>query len=497
MAILIAEVLFFAWYLWPEAGRAHPFLNAENALLILKYSSIYGIAAVGAAVVIISGGIDLAPGAVIALAGVVTGHLFVVAGLAARAEHRRRPARSASLSGLLTSLLIVIVKLPPFIATLGMMGITRGIAFIITEGQYYDVSSRLPAGWRPLGVPIDWLAPIVMFAMAVVFQILMTRFQWGRSVFSIGGNETAALFSGIAIGRVKASVYVISGVLASLAGVVLVLVQGQGKADLATGYELDIIASAVVGGASLAGGRGSVMGAVLGTLIFGVLRNALPQIPGATFYDRLIVGLVVIVIVVADQLLLRRRFEIVNRARVHALLAAVRGRLWRRRRRLRHRLRGPRAATDAGDAAQDALRDHSEGARHSGLQLREDRRRARGGRIRRRRGAVERAGVGRSVEAEGNPRVLHHAARRRHRDLGAQRRVPHRDDQPRHRCRHSRDHLGFRCAEVEAHRVLRRRRSRVGPHHGRAGDQAAERQGQGRADHQPRRHQPAEPARTA
>ena len=305
IAILIAEVLFFAWYLWPEAGRAHPFLNAENGLLILKYSSIYGIAAVGAAVVIISGGIDLAPGAVIAMAGVVTGHLFVAE------SWPLGPSLAAGLlvgvaSGLVTSMLIVTVKLPPFIATLGMMGITRGIAFIITEGQYYDVSSRLPAGWRPMGLPIDWLAPIVMFAMAVVFQILMTRFQWGRSVFSIGGNETAALFSGIAIGRVKASVYVISGVLASLAGIVLVLVQGQGKADLATGYELDIIASAVVGGASLAGGRGSVMGAVLGTLIFGVLRNALPQIPGATFYDRLIVGVVVIAIVVADQLLLRR-----------------------------------------------------------------------------------------------------------------------------------------------------------------------------------------------
>jgi ribose/xylose/arabinose/galactoside ABC-type transport system permease subunit len=256
-------------------------------------------------VVIISGGVDLSPGAVIALAGVVTGHLFVAE------AWPLAPSLAAGLlvgvaSGLLTSLLIVTVNLPPFIATLGVMGITRGIAFIITEGQYYDVSGRLPGGWRPMGVPIDWLAPIVMFAMAVIFQILMTRFQWGRAVFSIGGNETAALFSGIAIGRVKATVYVISGVLASLAGMVLVLVQGQGKADLATGYELDIIASAVVGGASLAGGRGSVMGAVLGTLIFGVLRNALPQIPGATFYDRLIVGVVVIIIVVADQLLLRR-----------------------------------------------------------------------------------------------------------------------------------------------------------------------------------------------
>ena len=125
-------------------------------------------------------------------------------------------------------------------------------------------------------------------------------------MFAVGGNETAALFSGIALGRIKTSVYLISATLAAVSGVVLALVQGQGKADLATGYELDIIASAVVGGASLAGGRGSVIGAVLGTLIFGVLRNALPQIPGATFYDRLIVGLVVIVIVVMDQLLVKR-----------------------------------------------------------------------------------------------------------------------------------------------------------------------------------------------
>lgn len=306
LVILVLEVMFFAWYLWPEPGRTHPFLNAENALLVLKYSSIYGIAAVGAAVVIISGGVDLAPGAVIALSGVITGLLFVEHGLPLM------PSALAGLAvgvatGLLSSALIVVVRLPPFIATLGVMGIARGAAFIITEGRYYDVSSLLAPGWRPLGVPTDWLAPLVMFVAAIVFQVLMTRFQWGRAVFSVGGNETAALFSGVAIGWVKTSVYLASGLLASIAGVVLVVVQGQGKADLATGYELDIIASAVVGGASLAGGRGSVMGAVLGTLIFGVLRNALPQIPGATFYDRLIVGVVVIAIVVVDQLMLRRQ----------------------------------------------------------------------------------------------------------------------------------------------------------------------------------------------
>lgn len=305
VAILVLEIIFFGWYLWPEGPRPHPFLNAENALLILKYSSIYGIAAVGAAVVIISGGIDLAPGSIIALASVVCGALFVDAGWTLG------PSLLAALAvglgaGALSSVLIVTVRLPPFIATLGVMGITRGIAFIVTEGRYFDLSSKLSGGFRPLGLPADWVAPLVMIALAIVFQVVMTRFQWGRQVFAIGGNETAALFSGVAVGRVKTSVYLLSGLLAAVAGVVLAMVQGQGKADLATGYELDIIASAVVGGASLSGGRGSVLGAVLGTLIFGVLRNALPQIPGATFYDRLIVGLAVIVIVVVDQLLLKR-----------------------------------------------------------------------------------------------------------------------------------------------------------------------------------------------
>jgi ribose/xylose/arabinose/galactoside ABC-type transport system permease subunit len=306
VVILVLEILFFTWWLWPEPGRAHPFFNAGNFLLILKYSSIYGIAAVGAAIVIISGGIDLAPGAVMALAGVVAAQLFVVRGWGLGPSMLSGVLVGVA-SGLFTAALVVLVRLPPFIATLGVMGITRGMAFIITEGQYFDVSSRLIGGWRPLGLPADWVAPIVLIVLALVFQVLMTTFQWGRAVFSVGGNETAALFSGIAVTRVKTSVYVISGVLAAVSGVVLVLVQGQGKADLATGYELDIIASAVVGGASLAGGRGSVVGAVLGTLIFGVLRNALPQIPGATFYDRLIVGLVVIVIVVVDQLLLKKR----------------------------------------------------------------------------------------------------------------------------------------------------------------------------------------------
>jgi ribose/xylose/arabinose/galactoside ABC-type transport system permease subunit len=306
LLLLFLEILFFAWYLWPEGGRRHPFLNGDNALLVLKYSSIYGIAAIGSAMVIIAGGVDLAPGAIIALAGVVMGYLFV------NVQMGLTLSLAAGLgvglaSGLVAAMLIVTVGLPPFIATLGIMGITRGLAFIITEGRYIDVSAHLPSDWRPLGVPVDWLAPGFMVVLALVFQFLMKDFQWGRAVFAVGGNETAARYSGIRVGRVKLHVYVLSALTAALSGVILTLSQGQAKADLATGYELDIIASAVVGGASLSGGRGSVLGAVLGTLIFGVLRNALPQIRGATFYDRLIVGLVVVSIVVMDQLLVRKR----------------------------------------------------------------------------------------------------------------------------------------------------------------------------------------------
>jgi ribose transport system permease protein len=305
VAILLVELLFFTWYLWPDGDRSHPFFNVGNFLLIFKYSSIYGIAAIGAAIVIISGGIDLSPGAVIALTTVVTGYLFVEAAWPLWASSGAGLLVGVA-AGLVSAMLIVRARLPPFIATLGVMGICRGAAYIITEARFYDLSAKLPPNWRIGGLSVDWLGPAAMIGLAVIFQVLMTRYRWGRSIFAVGGNETAARFSGILVSRVKVSAYAAAGLLASMSGVMLAVVQGQGKADLANGYELDIIASAVVGGASLTGGRGSVAGAVLGALIFGVLRNALPQIPGATFYDRLIVGVVVIVIVVMDQVLVRR-----------------------------------------------------------------------------------------------------------------------------------------------------------------------------------------------
>ena len=254
---------------------------------------------------------------------------------------------------------------------------------------------------------------------------------------------------------------------AAVSGVVLAVVQGQGKADLAMGYELDIIASAVVGGASLSGGRGSVIGAVLGTLIFGVLRNALPQIPGATFYDRLIVG--------ARRHRHRRDGSAAGHARrpmsrrdlpgrpAHSDMASREHlRRWPGARRLSVACGG--GNRDGRDVRRSRgteapLRGHPEIARPSGLQLREGRRRARGRGARERRGHLARPRNRRPAPPEGDPRVVHHAARGWHRDLLPQRRLSHRDHQPRDGRRHSRRDVGLRRAEVEADRVLRRGRS--------------------------------------
>jgi ribose transport system permease protein len=304
-AILVLEFILFTIILY-RPDLPHTFANPDNVALILKYSSIYGIAAIGAAMIIGSGGIDLAPGAVIALASVVAGHLFVVVGaplwLAATAA-----LAVGVVTGTLTAALIVGARLPPFIATLGVMGIARGAAFLITEGRFYDLSRWAVAGVAPLGLPLSAWPGVLMIALAVLFQLVMTRTAVGRHVLATGGNESAARYAGVAVDRVKAFVYITGGVLAALAGVVLAVVQGQGKADLATGYELDVIAAAVVGGASLSGGRASVLGAVIGALIFGVLRNALTQIPGGTFADRLILGVAVVVIVVMDRLATAQR----------------------------------------------------------------------------------------------------------------------------------------------------------------------------------------------
>ena len=162
VAILALEIAFFTWYLWPEAGRGR--IRSSTPPTRCSSSSTRRSTAsrpIGAAIVIISGGIDLAPGAVIALSGVVAGGLFVDGHWSLTAS-AGAGLLAALACGLLSAALIVVVGLPPFIATLGVMGIARGVAFIITEGRYFDVSSALPPGWRLVGIPLDWTSPILM-----------------------------------------------------------------------------------------------------------------------------------------------------------------------------------------------------------------------------------------------------------------------------------------------------------------------------------------------
>jgi ribose transport system permease protein len=211
--------------------------------------------------------------------------------------------------GAVNGALVVGLGVHPFIITLGTMWIVRGIAFVASSAESILLPRALTnVAKASLGLA-DALYPVpmlVMVTVAIVGSIFLMQTVGGRRVFAVGGNQEASRFSGVPIGRVKILVYILSGLTAGLAAFMGASFYGSASCADATGYELYVIASAVVGGASLVGGRGSVAGAVLGALIFGVLRNALPQIPGATFYDRLIVGVVVVVIVVVDQFIVRK-----------------------------------------------------------------------------------------------------------------------------------------------------------------------------------------------
>ena len=173
-AVLVVEFVVFAILLAPSGDGPHTFANAANLGLILKYSGIYGIGAIGAAMIIGAGGIDLSPGSVIALATVVVGYLFVSAGWSLPAACAGGLLTGAA-AGAIVAALVNLVRLPPFIATLGMMGIARGVAFLITEGRYYDLSAKLPADTAPFGIPLAAWPGALMLVLAVVCEIVMVR----------------------------------------------------------------------------------------------------------------------------------------------------------------------------------------------------------------------------------------------------------------------------------------------------------------------------------
>jgi ribose transport system permease protein len=270
-------------------------------LSVAKNFSAYAIAGIGVTLVIITGGIDLSIGSIFGFSGVIATMGLVNFNL---------PAFPAILLGLLTGallglvngLFIVRLHLPPFIATLGMLSIARSLCYIITEG--YPVVGITPdflflgQGYI-LGIPTPiWL----MACIAVIFSIFLNKTITGRRIYALGGNEEATKISGINTDVLKIMVYCVGGCLYAFSGIITASKLGIGQPTAGNGYELDAIAAVVIGGASLSGGVGTVAGTVIGAAIMGILRNALVLLSIKSHWQQFVIGCVIIIAVVLDQL---------------------------------------------------------------------------------------------------------------------------------------------------------------------------------------------------
>jgi ribose/xylose/arabinose/galactoside ABC-type transport system permease subunit len=292
--------------------KENKFFNPQSLMNIAKDTSFIAVMAVGATIVIISGGIDLSVGSIYALASVLGAMYFHSVGPegATPTESVKTILMgvlicvgSGATCGLLNGLLIVGLRVHPFIITLGTMAMLRGLAFVLTNGQ--SVGS-FPAGFRDL---VRWevgrnLSPVpllMMIVVAVCGWIFLSRMVQGRRVYAIGGNELASRFSGIPVERVKLAVYLISGLTAGVAALLSIGYYGAATSGDGSGYELNVIAAAVVGGASLAGGKGSALGALLGALIIQLISSAIIILDINQNYSQIITGAVVVLAVVLDQ----------------------------------------------------------------------------------------------------------------------------------------------------------------------------------------------------
>lgn len=304
----------------PAFVEKNKFLNAQNLAQLAKDTSFIAIMAVGMAFVIIAGGIDLSVGAIYALAsvlGALTFHHFGPEGPAGAASTIGiflgilTCLGTAMLCGLLNGGLIVLLRVHPFIITLGSMAVLRGIAFVATQGQSVG---NFPPTFRELmrfeaGPGISLVPLLVMALVTVAGWIYLSRLAAGRRVYAVGGNELAARFSGIRVERVKLGVFLLSGLAAGLAALLSLGYYGAATSGDGQGYELSVIAAAVVGGASLSGGRGSALGVVLGALIIQMIHSGIVILGIDQNYSQIIIGSVVIAAVVLDNLnhWLRRR----------------------------------------------------------------------------------------------------------------------------------------------------------------------------------------------
>lgn len=289
------------------------FLTMSNFTNVIRQTSITAILAAGMTFVILTGGIDLSVGSVLAVSGAIG------AGIMAGTSNILLAVLSilliGSIFGLFNGVLITKFDMPPFIASLAVMVIARGVTLVYTNGYPIAIRSR-EFRFFGRGEIFGIYIPILMLIIAYLIGIyILKNTKFGRYVFSTGGNEEATVLSGINVKRVKIIVYVISGFLAGLAALILTARLSSAQPTAGEGMELDAIAAVILGGTSLNGGLGTISGTLVGALILGVLNNILNLVNVNPFYQYIVKGLVIIIAVITDSKFKSMSFKITNKER--------------------------------------------------------------------------------------------------------------------------------------------------------------------------------------
>jgi putative xylitol transport system permease protein len=282
------------------SSLSHYFLTPNNILNVVRQTSINGILALGMTMVVLTRGIDLSVGSVLALSGIITASL--VTGIHAQ---NLWIAASAGLGvgaacGLVNGLLVAKLAIPPFVATLGMLSIGRGLTLIYSGGMPVADLSRTFL-WIGQGDVFGIPVPIFFFlGVFILLWIVLNQTTFGRHVYAVGGNEKSAKTAGIGTKKIIVLVYVISGLLAALGGLILTARTTSGLPQAGQSYELDAIAAVVIGGTSLSGGVGTIQGTLFGALIIGVINNGLNLLGVSSFYQQVVKGCIIIGAVLLD-----------------------------------------------------------------------------------------------------------------------------------------------------------------------------------------------------
>lgn len=281
------------------------FFTERNLIQVMLQASINAIIAVGMTFVITSGGIDLSVGSIVALVGVISALLMRDTGIGPIGGFLAAIAIGA-LCGLFNAFLITRINLPPFIATLGTMGIFRGIALIVSDGRsiygfdqsFVEIFNARIAITETLEIP---LVVIVAVVVALIGGFILSQTKLGKYTVAIGGSEETTKVAGIPIRRFKSYIYVISGVLTGIAGVMLLARLRSGDPTFGNFFELNAIAAVVMGGTSLSGGQGTITGTIVGALIISIVQNAMNIFNVPSYWQQLVIGMVIVLAVMLDQ----------------------------------------------------------------------------------------------------------------------------------------------------------------------------------------------------